>query len=136
MSDLDKVTIRAVGILADATARNIGSGSIVHLKLLRAQSIATQPALDAAGNLFDRLPGQQRSVISDDAQVQAQGELKKEAFDEVRDIYKGLAPIEHAPAQKSGAQKQRAPISERLWAENKPQGPQRPGKGRIGFGGT
>jgi hypothetical protein len=87
MDELDKVTVRAVGILADATAKSIGSGSMVHLKLLRAQSIATQPALDAAGNLFDRLPAPQRAGIRDDAEQQAQDELQNKAFVEVRDLY-------------------------------------------------
>jgi hypothetical protein len=135
MAELDKVTVRAVGILADATAKNAGSGSMVHLKLLRAQSIATQPALDAAGNLFDRLPAPQRAGIRDDAEQQAQDELQNKAFDEVRDLYKGLTPIDKASEKPAAAQ--RAPkggSSERLWSENLPKGPDRPGKGRVGFG--
>jgi hypothetical protein len=135
MDELDKVTVRAVGILADATAKSIGSGSMVHLKLLRAQSIATQPALDAAGNLFDRLPAPQRAGIREDAEQQAQDELQNKAFDEVRDLYKGLAPIDKASEKAAGPARQpKSAISERLWNENRPQGPDRPGKGRVGFG--
>ncbi|MBI1778971.1 MAG: hypothetical protein HYR63_26845 [Proteobacteria bacterium] len=143
MSDLDKVTVRAVGILADATARNVGSGSMVHLKLMRAQTIASQPALDAAGSVFDRLPGEQRAGIRTDAETQAHEENKNQAFDEVRDLYKGLAPID-GPAEKAAAAQPRhlrAAASERQWNESRPQAtdrpaqtPDRPAKSRVGFG--
>jgi hypothetical protein len=135
MAELDKVTVRAVGILADATAKNVGSGSMVHLKLLRAQSIASQPALDAAGNLFDRLPAPQRAGIRDDAEQQAHEELQNKAFDEVRDLYKGLGPLDK-PGDKAAVPQRSAQTgtSDRLWAENRPQAPARPGKSRVGFG--
>src|SRR5258708_30552130 len=132
MSDLDKVTIRAVGILADATARNAGSGSMVHLKLLRAQTIASQPALDAAGNLFDGSPGPQGDGIRNDAEPKAQEEVKNQAFDEVRDLYKGLGPIQKPVDKAAAARTLKANASERLWAENKPQAPEGPRKARVG----
>jgi hypothetical protein len=65
--EIDKITVRAVEILADATARAVGTGSIVYLKLTRAASVRSEPALNAARTEFDKLPGARRQVIRSDA---------------------------------------------------------------------
>jgi hypothetical protein len=65
--EIDKITVRAVEILADATARAVGTGSIVYLKLTRAASVRSEPALKAARTEFDKLPGARRQVIRSDA---------------------------------------------------------------------
>jgi hypothetical protein len=65
--ELDKITVRAVEILADATARAVGTGSIVYLKLTRAVSVRSEPALIAAKTEFNKLPGSRRASIRTDA---------------------------------------------------------------------
>jgi hypothetical protein len=70
-SQLDKTTVRAVEILADSTARAVGTGSIVYLKLTRVVSVRSQQALESARTEFDKLPGERRRYIHDDSITQA-----------------------------------------------------------------
>ena len=69
---LDKTTVKAVEILADSTARVVGTGSIVYLKLTRVVSVGSPQALDSARTEFDKLPGDRRQSIRVDAVTQAQ----------------------------------------------------------------
>ena len=61
--ELDRLTIQAVEILADETARVTGTGSMVYLHLTRAASVRTERALNAAKLEFDKLPGERRQKI-------------------------------------------------------------------------
>jgi hypothetical protein len=96
--EIDKLTVRAVEILADATARAVGTGSIVYLKLTRAASVRSEPALMAAKSEFNKLPGSRRKVIHNDAVETAtklaSGEDTLAAIDA---MFKPLAAIGNIP---------------------------------------
>jgi hypothetical protein len=65
--ELDRITVRAVEILADETARVTGTGSMVYLHLTRAASVRTDRALHAAKAEFDKLPRDRRRTIQSGA---------------------------------------------------------------------
>ncbi len=69
--ELDRITVRAVEILADETARVTGTGSMAYLHLTRAASVRTERALSAAKTEFDKLPGERRRIIRTSALDQA-----------------------------------------------------------------
>ena len=90
---LDKTTVRAVEILADSTARVVGTGSIVYLKLTRVVSVGSAQALDSARTEFDKLPSDRRGTIHTDAVEQA-GKLKanKGTVAAIESMFKPLTP--------------------------------------------
>jgi len=92
---LDKTTVRAVEILADSTARVVGTGSIVYLKLTRAVSVRSPQALDSARTEFDKLPIDRRSSINKDAVEQANRmKASQTTVDAIEAMFKPLAPID------------------------------------------
>ena len=92
---LDKTTVRAVEILADSTARVVGTGSIVYLKLTRVVSVGSTQALDSARTEFDKLPSERRNSIRTDAITQAQ-KLKaaKSTVAAIESMFKPLTPAD------------------------------------------
>jgi hypothetical protein len=91
---LDKITVKAVEILADATARAVGTGSIVYLKLTRTVSVRSQAALDAARVEFDKLPGGRRKVIHDDAIDQARKMSNESTVDAIEALLRPLQTMD------------------------------------------
>jgi hypothetical protein len=92
---LDKTTVRAVEILADSTARAVGTGSIVYLKLTRVVSVRSPQALESARTEFDKLPGERRIVIHDDAVTQAKKlRASRTTVDAIEAMFKPLAPAD------------------------------------------
>jgi hypothetical protein len=92
---LDKTTVRAVEILADSTARIVGTGSIVYLKLTRVVSVGSPQALDSARTEFDKLPTDRRSSIRTDAVTQAE-KLKttKSTVAAIESMFKPLTAVD------------------------------------------
>src|SRR4051812_48459707 len=92
---LDKTTVRAVEILADSTARIVGTGSIVYLKLTRVVSVGSTQALDSARTEFDKLPNDRRNSIQTDAVTQAERlQANKNTVAAIESMFKPLAPID------------------------------------------
>lgn len=94
-TQLDKTTVRAVEILADSTARVVGTGSIVYLKLTRVVSVRSPQALDSARTEFDKLPADRRGSIRSDALTQAT-KLKahRTTVEAIESMFKPLAPAD------------------------------------------
>ncbi|MSP49073.1 MAG: hypothetical protein EXQ95_07065 [Alphaproteobacteria bacterium] len=92
---LDRITVRAVEILADSTARTVGTGSIVYLKLTRVVSVGSRQALDSARTEFDKLPGDRRRSIRTDAITEAE-KLKatKGTVAAIESMFKPLTPLD------------------------------------------
>lgn len=92
---LDKTTVRAVEILADSTARIVGTGSIVYLKLTRVVSVGSPQALDSARTEFDKLPSDRRKSIRQDAVEQAEKlNAHKGTVAAIESMFKPLTPID------------------------------------------
>ena len=92
---LDRTTIKAVEILADSTARIVGTGSIVYLKLTRVVSVGSPQALVSARNEFDKLPSDRRSSIKTDAVDQAaKMNANKNTVSAIEAMFKPLTPID------------------------------------------